>query len=280
MTCRSILVLLDPCPVASTVIGSAISLAKTLDCHLRGLALTDHIGAPPAPKPSDSDKERSARVSDSFRDQAERIVEQFRSACRIAGLRSFDAVIDEGHKVDALLRHSRGCDLTVLAQGERFGQDRLETLAMLEAVVLQSARPTLLLPASGVFAGEARNVMVAWNDSREALRAVSDALPLLQKATDVEIVHWNVGPSMTDMALHARLDALRQWLVWHGVPTRTAIEVAGSNLASVMNSKAALSRADLIVMGAYGRPRGAERVLGGATRDMLESMSVPVLLSH
>ena len=77
-----------------------------------------------------------------------------------------------------------------------------------------------------------------------------------------------------------RLDALQHWLMWQGVSADVRIETTGVDIADAMLSRAADFGADLIVMGAYGHARWAERVLGGATRGLLASMTVPVLMSH
>ena len=123
-------------------------------------------------------------------------------------------------------------------------------------------------------------VMVAWDDSRESARAVSDALPLLRLATRVEVVSWADAATVEAAALPRRLQALQPWLAWQGVSAELSIETTGHGIADAMLSRAADLSADLIVMGAYGRSRWAERVLGGATRGLLASMTVPVLMSH
>ena len=155
------------------------------------------------------------------------------------------------------------------------------TREVVEQHVLHSARPTLILP----FANEAgriekvgSQVLVAWDDSREAARAVADALPLLRRATHVQVISWNEAADET--TLRARLDALRRWLMWQGVVAEVQADTTPIDIAATMLSRAADMNADLIVMGAYGHARWAEWALGGATRGMLESMTVPVLMSH
>ena len=80
--------------------------------------------------------------------------------------------------------------------------------------------------------------------------------------------------------MRPQLDALHKWLMRHGVSAQMRVEPAGANIADAMLSHAADTNADLIVMGAYGHSRWAEVVLGGATRGLLASMTVPVLMSH
>ena len=108
-----------------------------------------------------------------------------------------------------------------------------------------------------------------------------DALPLLRLAEQVEVVSWKESSAIDDARLTARLEALNRWLLWHGVASRMHTEVSVDiGIAEAMLSRAADLSADLIVMGAYGHARWTERMLGGATRGLLEAMTVPVLMSH
>ena len=146
--------------------------------------------------------------------------------------------------------------------------------------MLQSARPTLIVPYAGQFDTIATRVMVAWDDSREAARAIRDALPLLRLARRVEVVSWTESAKSEHELRSARLAALQRWLLWQGVGAEVKIEKREMGVAESMLSHAADLDADLIVMGAYGHSRWTERVLGGVTRGLLEAMTVPVLMSH
>lgn len=280
MSYRSLLVLLDHTPSCAARTQCAIRLARELDCHLVGLAPTDLIDLPSAPRAAASLQEYAALVWDALRDQAERAVDAFRDACNAASLRSHEAVIDEAGKVDSLVRHARWADLTVLTQADPSTPNHAVDQDLVESVLLHSARPTLVLPYAGRVERIASRVMVAWNDTREAARAVSDALPLLQRASQVEVVTWDERSGSDEKALQPELDALQKWLTWQRVPATVRIESSGASIADAMLSRAADTDADLIVMGAYGHSRWTELVLGGATRGLLASMTVPVLMSH
>ena len=276
MTYRSLLVLLDQDCAART--QSALRLAKALDCHLVGLAPTSLVDLPASIEAAASMTEFAALVWDTLQKQAEQATQRFRDDCRAAGLESFEAVVDEADKAASIVHHAHCSDLTVLTQadpnapGHRLAQD------LVEQVVLYSARPTLILPYAGRFDTIGSNAMVAWDDSRESARAVNDALPLLRRATRVQVVSWSDAEDAA--ALRPRLDALRQWLMWHGVAAEMRVETSGIAIGEAMLSRAADLGADLIVMGAYGHTRWAERWLGGATRGLLQAMTVPVLMSH
>jgi len=280
MTYRSLLVLLDHTPSCAARTAFAMRLAKDLDCHLVGLAPTDLIDLPATPRAAASLDEYAAAVWDALRDQAERAADAFRDACHAAAVKSFEAVIDEANKVESLVRHARCSDLTVLTQADPSALNFYAAKDLVESVILHSARPTLVLPYAGRFESFGNRVLVAWNDSREAARAVSDALPMLQRASAVEVASWSEGLTTDDKTVRPQLDALHKWLMWHGVSAHMQVESVDAGIADAMLSHAADTDADLIVMGAYGHSRWAERVLGGATRGLLASMTVPVLMSH
>ena len=281
MTYRSLLVLLGHDAHCAPRMAFAVQLAKAMDCHLVGLAPTDLVDLPATPTAATSLVECAAIVWDALRDQAERAADRFRDLCHAAGLSSFEAVVDECDKAESVLRHAHCSDLAILSQVDPSSAARVAGQDLIEKVVLHSARPTLLLPYAGRLERVDRCAMVAWDDSREAARAVADALPLLRRAQQVRVVSWNErGAAADDEALRASLAALRQWLMWHGVAAETHLAPSGTQVADAMLAHAADIGADLIVMGAYGHTRLAERVLGGATRGLIETMTVPVLMSH
>src|SRR5207244_3808336 len=101
------------------------------------------------------------------------------------------------------------------------------------------------------------------------------------RARDVTIVTWRKpGTVADDDRMRAQLDALSRWLMYHGVTAQVRLESTSGPIADAMLSYVADRGIDLLVMGAYGHSRWSERLLGGATRGLLHSMTVPVLLSH
>ncbi len=280
MTYRSLLVLLDHTSSCAARTEYAIRLAKDFDCHLVGLAPTDLVDLPATPKAAASLIECAALVWDALREQAERAADTFRDACHASAAKSFEAVIDEAGKAESLVRHARCSDLAVLTQADPSSPNFYATKDLVESVILHSARPTLVLPCAGRLESVGNRVLVAWNDSREAARAVSDALPMLQRASQVEVACWSEDSTTKDETVRPQLDALHKWLMWHGVSAQVRVEPVGAGIADTMLSHAADTNADLIVMGAYGHSRWTELVLGGATRGLLASMTVPVLMSH
>ena len=237
---------------------------------------------PVAGKATASGSDFAAPGQGTLRDQAERTAERFREECRAAGLNSFEATIDEADMASSLVRHAHCSDLTILTKADPAAPDHRATQLLVEHVALHSARPTLILPYAGRFdtiGTIGTNVMVAWDDSRAAAHALSDALPLLRLAKHVQLVTWKEEGVNGDQVLRARCDELRQWLVRHDVSADVSIETTDIDVVDAMLSHAADLRTDLIVMGAYGHTYSLH-VQDGATRDFLAAISVPVLFSH
>lgn len=279
MTYRSLLVHLGPDLSCASRTHAAIQLAQRLGAHLVGLAPTGLVDLPAVPEAASALGDLATMAWDSLRDQARASTDTFREACRSAGLKSFETVIDETGKASSIVHHAHCCDLTVLSQADRAAAGQRASQEMVEQVLLYSARPTLLIPVAGPVDTVGTRALVAWDDSREAARAVSDALPLLRLSKQVQVVCWKEKGD-DGKNLPARLDALHQWLMWQGVAAEVRTESAQAGVAQAMLSCAASMNADLIVMGAYGHARWAERMMGGATQTLLSAMTVPVLMSH
>ena len=279
MTYRSLLLHVDSSPLCPARSNLAISLAQAMECHLVGLAPTGLLTLPVVPEAAIPLAEFSAMAWEFVNDQAQQASEQLRQSCVTAGLKSFEALVDVADEAESLVRHSHCSDLVMLSQPDPTAFGHRADQAMLEQVLMHSARPSLVLPYTGTFTAVGQRVLVAWDQSREAARAVADALPLLRRAQQVEVISWTEG-SDGDTPTRPSLDALRQWLLWHGVAAEVRSASTTIGIADTMLSHAADFDADLIVMGAYGHARWTERLLGGATRGLLASMTVPVLMSH
>ncbi len=187
----------------------------------------------------------------------------------------------EGHVPATVALHARYADLTVVGQPNPYdSRDDTNRDATLVTPLMSSGRPVLVVPFAGDFTVIGEHVLVAWNASREAARAVNDALPLLEKSKKVTILAVNPRQGIAghgdvpaaDIALH---------LARHGVKAEAAHTVAND----IPDGEALLSYAadlgvDLIVAGGYGHSRAREMVFGGVTRTLIEEMTVPVFLSH
>jgi nucleotide-binding universal stress UspA family protein len=149
-----------------------------------------------------------------------------------------------------------------------------------QEIVLGCGRPVLVIPYAGDFADIARRVLVAWNGSREASRALHDAMPLLEGAEAVTVIEIDpsaAGAGPPAVAAAAVAVALPRRGIRATAETTTAGDIGVENL---LLSRAADLSADLLVMGAYGHSRLREFVLGGVSRGIFRHMTVPVLMAH
>jgi nucleotide-binding universal stress UspA family protein len=123
---------------------------------------------------------------------------------------------------------------------------------------------------------DVRNVVIAWKDTRESARAISEAMPFLTSAANARIVTVDAercpGDAAIDIAAHLDRQGVKVEI--------TPIESAERTVAEILLDEAHKMSADLIVMGAYGHSRVREWILGGATREMLETSDVPMLMAH
>lgn len=173
---------------------------------------------------------------------------------------------------------SRFADLVVLPKpyGEARGP---EEEAALEAALFDGQAPVLVVPEGADISAPPRRVVVAWNQSSEALVAIRRALPMLKKAASVNIAIIDPpahGPERSDPG-----GMLSQWLARQGVSSEVSVLARTmSRISDILARHVRDQNADMLVMGAYGHSRFREAILGGATRNMLEITEVPVLLAH
>lgn len=179
----------------------------------------------------------------------------------------------------AVATRSRFSDLAVLRSPYCETTPQLESEAILEGALFGGQIPVLVLPENVVANPEPETILIGWNESAEAMNAVRAALPLLRKAARVRVTV--IDPPRHGQDRSDPGGPLSIFLARHGV--KAEIDVLGKSLprvCDVLLRHAEDKNADLIVMGAYGHSRFREAILGGATRDMLESATLPVLMMH
>jgi nucleotide-binding universal stress UspA family protein len=177
----------------------------------------------------------------------------------------------------ALSRYARGADLIVAGGASDERIDRYRTADPAD-LVLTSGRPVLVVPAQG-HALKAKTVLVAWKDTREARRALSDAMPFLVRADDVivQVVASERDQAAARESVQDVVDHLKRL----GVKARPQVTVESkADAAEELVAAAVAAGADLIVAGAYGHSRMQEWALGGVTRDLLRNPTRYLLLSH
>lgn len=188
------------------------------------------------------------------------------------------AVAQLGALTDLVAQRARFSDLVVLPRP--YGKDQgAEAEAVIEAALFEGQAPVLVLPEKGLPSAAPKRVVIAWNQSREAMSAVRKAMPFLVAAETVDITVVDPpshGPERSDPG-----GMLCQMLVRHGV--RAEVSVLAKTLpriSDVLSRHVTDRNADMLVMGAYGHSRFREAILGGATRNMMEQANLPVLMAH
>lgn len=263
---------------AARVLGVAARLAAQHDAHLVGVfvALPDVVSAPFAIGRALMEKGKAA-----LRERAQKIEAIFTAAGDGLGLKKEWRHIEPGRQraVDVLLAEVRCADLIVASQSDLNWYDSL-LMEYPEELLLQSGRPVLFVPNAGEFKDVGERVLLAWNDRREAARAAFDALPLLRTAKDVRVFWINPEAESENKGEVPTVEVVKT-LARHGVKC-TAAETRGSDLTvgTTLLNEVADSGATMLVMGGYGHRRFREYVFGGATRDIMRQMTVPVLMSH
>jgi nucleotide-binding universal stress UspA family protein len=146
------------------------------------------------------------------------------------------------------------------------------------SVIVHAGRPVLLVP-TGVDALQGRRIVIGWKDTREARRAVRDALPLLRRAEDVLAVH--IGEKGGQVGGGSNVEDAAEYLARHEIRIRSRIETQSNNsIASELIRSAKEEAADLIVVGGYGHSRLGEFIFGGVTRELVTTSPICCLFSH
>lgn len=276
MTYKTILVHLDESARRAERLGLAFTLAERFDAHLVGLFAppTDRIPSYARSEGGDALLQAIAQRRAAVEKEAKK---EFEASRARRGAKSEWRASTDGSAAGLEL-HARYADLVIAGQPQRDGDETEPGFA--GELVLSAGRPVLFVPYAGRFADVGKRVLVAWNAGREAARAVTDALPFLARAESVEVVAFDPERGGADHGEVPGAD-IGLFLARHGVKVTVARQRGiGIDIGSQILSRAADSSADLIVMGAYGHSRIRELVLGGATRELLEAMTVPVLMSH
>lgn len=279
MAYKSILTIVTDAAAAARQVDAAVAIARREDAHLDvlciGIDRTQtgyyYAGATAIISQETFEQARNdaAEAEAAIRERLEREDIRWAVDTSVAQVGALNGPV-------AML--ARFADLVVLQKpyGTN-GSQAAETI--LESALFDGRAPVLVLPESGAEAAFGKRIVLAWNQSDEALVTVRAALPLLKAAAHVDITIIDPpthGPERSDPG-----GMLSQLLVRHGV--RAEVSVLARTLprvSEVLSRHARDINADLIVMGAYGHSRFREAILGGATRDMLEMAEVPVFMAH
>jgi nucleotide-binding universal stress UspA family protein len=291
MALKDLLVCLDPGSASQTRLKLAFNLARAQGAHLDGAYVMpkaeDVIAHPPAgvvpPGPLPGLVEGGGMtpggpVTEVLREaeEAEAAEQSFRSELRLQGLEGEWHIFDTGEQSE-LIELVKTVDLTITGQ---VSPDGGPPAFRPEEIAVGTARPLLVIPYAGSFETVGKRALIAWDGSREAVRALNDALPLLHGAEAVTIIF--VGQRETELeGQRLSLDRVLRHLRRHGIAAQLEESVQGGiSVSDILLSRAMDLGADLIVAGLYHHSQLREALIGGVSHDLLDHMTVPVLMSH
>lgn len=271
---RTILLHVDNTAQAVTRIAFASQLALQHGAHLVGAAFTGLSRFIYQDGSVDLARTVLAPYMDGLWQETERELDGFRRLAAAAALPSCEALFVDDEPGAGLALAARYADLVVLGQREP-GTPAVAAGDLVAHVLLTCARPLLVVPYAYAGAATGQRVLLGWNGSVQAVRALTAALPFMRRAASVTVAVF--GPQ--DMP-DDDTQALASYLERHGVGASFVHESAHLDIGEGLLSLATDVGADLLVMGGYGHARLRELVLGGATRTVLQAMTVPVLMAH
>jgi nucleotide-binding universal stress UspA family protein len=277
MAPKDILLLLDLDTTSGAAMNVAIDLAAASEAHLTAIALAvDPVvtGFVVAPVPVDLIE--SARKN--ALDRAKASSDRFKTAANLAGL-SHEVRVNEvlmGGIPQGFVASARMSDLVVIGQENPNRPEPLRDV-LIETALYEGIAPVLIVPYIAKAPMQLKTVLVAWDGSRPAARAIRDALPFLADTAEITILMLG---NATKLPGEPGAD-LATWLARHGL-TVSLKSLPGANVpvADAILNYAAENGFDIVVMGAYGHSWMREAIFGGTTRDILRTMTVPVLMAH
>jgi nucleotide-binding universal stress UspA family protein len=276
---RSVLVLVPTELSARPVADGSISLAAACQAELEALAIGYEASSIPMTA------EGGAAVGSIYEIERQRALERAEGALRVFEAQAKNAAITyrcralsalPGEAAGIVGAAARLHDLTIVSQPE-IDRDTFDN-NLAQETLFEAGGPVLFMPYTFKGAFTAKRIGICWDGSRLAARAVHDAMPFLKTADALTVITVNEDDNVPSEASPTHL---ARYLAQAGVPVRLAsLRMDDSEIQAGILSLAADESLDLLVMGGYGHSRLKETVLGGVTRDMLRSMTVPTLMSH
>ena len=279
MAIKDILVHLSGTKYGHVVVDAAITLAERHDARLIGIF---------AGVPYDMPTYVVAQLPPEVIQQHQQNVEEneaaaktaFEETCKKNGISCETRSGDWRDQVeDVICAHARYADIVVMGQPND-DVDAQRTRAIADHVILGSGTPVIVTPRTPALKGMGTKVLIGWDGSDHAARAVRNALPILKSAKSVKVLCVDPKPGVRGLGDLPGAD-LARYLASHGVNAEADhYKSEGKGVGVVLLNEAANIGADMIVVGGYGHSRLGELILGGATNTLLDSMTVPVLFAH
>lgn len=272
---KDLIVNLERAPSRQHIVNYAISMSEKFDAHVTGVAFATRSGISAAATGEVPADVIQMLLAEDKR-MAQDAVKGFEAAARRSNISVEPHLINGAmtmSRATAFARMTRRFDLSVIMQSD---SDYVSNDDLIEAALFESGRPVIVVPYIHKNGIHLDRIVCCWDGSRAAARAVNDAIPLLKQAKFAELLSVTDGKTNEirgfDIANH---------LARHGINVDlNVVPAAGIDIANRILSHAADTSADMLVMGGYGHSRLREFLLGGVTRGILQSMTVPTFMSH
>lgn len=279
MVYKTILVSLNDVPRMDAMIDAAAQIAKTYDSHLIGCYVIPAVTIYPEVGFASPYAVNDTRQQ-YFKTNIAVVKERFEGKLRRDGLKGEWRTVNTVYSeiAPSLMEHGRAADLIVVSQ---IAEDQMANIepGLVERAVMESGRPVLIIPQKCTL-GEIKSVVIGFNATREATRALFDGLPFLRGAKDVRVV-WVDPYKERSVAGEVPGAEAAEALARHGVKaTAEGLAAGGANAGEALLQHVNDLGAELLIMGAYAHSRMREYIFGGATQHVLAHANVPVLMSH
>jgi len=286
MKLRDLLVVLDGSPRSEAVLDVALNIARRHDAHLTGLCpfealMPSNLAFALGGYPALSTLEGAAnQLEAEAMAKADKIEAAFRDQLRLNDLHG-DWQLGRGMAADVVTAHARVADLVILGQADPDHPLPPAAHNLVEDVLMASGRPLLLVPYAGRFNTVGTSVLLGWNGTREAARAAHDAMLLIDPKAKVTVLTVERGRAAAEIGSVPGGDIAAHY-ARHGFNVAAARSATDGTIsdADALLSYASDLGTDLLVVGGYGHSRAREMVLGGVSRELLQHMTIPVLMSH
>ncbi|MGI9476905.1 MAG: universal stress protein [Hyphomicrobiaceae bacterium] len=280
MSYKTILAYLPNDKAIDRVLDVALPIAQDNDAHLIGLHVRPRVPVLLGVVAAEVPQSILTHQEEMLTRAAEQLGDRFDTRCAKAGVKSEWRCNKVQHNDVAsdVIGQSLCADLIVVAQEDEDGYESPADLP--SRIVMETARPALIVPHAGKFSSVGKHVVVAWNGSREAARAAFDAVPFMKSAKSVRVLA--IDPkSREDYDNIALGDEIALCLARHDIKTEVTVTHSGDiTVGDELLNRLADEGCDLLVMGCYGHSRLRETLFGGVTKNLLQRMTAPVLMSH
>ncbi len=269
---KSVLIHLTDGNGLSPCVNAGLLLAARFDAKVRGVYAIPSLAASFWGSES---AEFIPTLENQLRKTAEFTLTKFKELTANSSL-TIDHKLLENAFLSSIAEESFGHDVMVATQLRKSPETMVEMEYQAPDLVVVSACPTLVVPKEFKAEVIGERIVIAWNNSREASRAIRDALPLLKKAQSVVVAH--VSPNHHDPVTACQAS---EYLHNHAIPHTVVMRQSPTHAVTApLLDIVAEHKSDLLVMGAWGHSRLRELVLGGVTREILDQLSIPALMSH